>query len=752
MAADIRLCSTCRGIDFESLFFAPGDDPELQNATRSSVVDPEGHSLWLYKGLKETLVGPLASAIKRRGSCDFCAFISEGATVDIDGEPFEIPLQDDGEAITVSLAPEDFGSLRNVCWKGRTVDELFIRKPLVRFSCWEGHVYARLQACVDKVGNSGLPTKGTGCEVPDVVDVGLVKGWIETCRERHGDVCENPSWFGKVEPAPGLRVIDVVGKRIVPAAPGCRYFALSYVWGQTGLPRMAMALRANMGSLGEEGGLARLALPRTIRDAIDLTERLGERYLWVDALCIVQDDMEDLQRQASAMDSVFSGAALTIAAAAGDDADAGLSGLTPGSRRNTCCKIRVTEELSLLASVEQEQQESSTWARRGWTFQEELLSRRILYFTRDLVLWRCDHDTWGEQTILEPEEPVGSFLASVPRLGPYAQTKNRFALEKFDTYAFDYSVRDLSYGSDILPAFQGFMRRYEAVTGERLHWGLPCRIGDIGSALMWRLVQLESGGERQDLRKVLLDDGTVIHMLYPSWSWMGWNSAVDGFLPWHAAAVEIDIRPELDFYKLMSDGRVELLAPCERPTSDDAPRRRILPLTRLWKGSTAIDGPVLTGPDDTGLVREVVPTSPGAAGAHASEGNPVYDTGRLVFWTSHARIRTWSVAGKNGIDPHLQLPGQVLRSSDGQKMGCLSDFCEIDQSTSKRLGDDYRYDFIPDDDPWGDEPEPVSAFLDALVVEWVDEEQGIARKIGKAVFSEADWMAMEPGWKRVILQ
>ena len=303
---------------------------------------------------------------------------AETMTVDINRRQFKLPLRRDGYSIMCTLSPETFGKLRHVWWREEQVDELAICKLSVQFR-HDDETYRRgrdLQVCVEAPGR-GLPTQGTGREVADLVDLGRVRDWIEICRSRHGDACEKPGWLDNLGPASGLRVVDVVGKKIVPAIPGCRYLALSYVWGEsTLLSRRGVALKSNIERLGEEGGLAVLDLPRTIRDAIALTKELGERYLWVDALCIVQDDLEDVQRQTAAMDSVFSGAALTIAAAAGDDADHGLPGLSAGFRRNPPRKIRLTEKLSLLRTADHELTESS-WESRGWTFQERVLSRRI---------------------------------------------------------------------------------------------------------------------------------------------------------------------------------------------------------------------------------------------------------------------------------------------------------------------------------------------------------------------------------------
>lgn len=135
-----------------------------------------------------------------------------------------------------------------------------------------------------------------------------------------------------MEPVGGIRVIDVIRKNIVPAPPGCRYLALSYVWGKPLLHQKTTAttrkaLKSNVAELSKEGGLACLELPRTIRNAMTLTEELEEQYLWVDALCIVQDDVEDVQRQTAAMDSIYAGASLTIVPL----------WLLPGTAQTTAC-------------------------------------------------------------------------------------------------------------------------------------------------------------------------------------------------------------------------------------------------------------------------------------------------------------------------------------------------------------------------------------------------------------------------------
>lgn len=98
-----------------------------------------------------------------------------------------------------------------------------------------------------------------------------------------------------------------------------KYVALSYVRG--GNQRITLQ-RSNYADLQNGRSLVG-RVPRTIEDALYLTGALGVQYLWVDALCIVQDDNADKEAQIGNMGSVCTHSLFTIIAAAGGDAEAG---------------------------------------------------------------------------------------------------------------------------------------------------------------------------------------------------------------------------------------------------------------------------------------------------------------------------------------------------------------------------------------------------------------------------------------------
>ncbi|OTA35220.1 hypothetical protein BTJ68_04404 [Hortaea werneckii EXF-2000] len=97
------------------------------------------------------------------------------------------------------------------------------------------------------------------------------------------------------------------------------YIALSYCWGGKDPAR---TLRSNYQNRAR--GMSIAMLPRTYRQAIYLARQLGIHHIWIDALCIVQDDNEDWQRESSRMAEIYSGAYIVFVAAAAADVEGGL--------------------------------------------------------------------------------------------------------------------------------------------------------------------------------------------------------------------------------------------------------------------------------------------------------------------------------------------------------------------------------------------------------------------------------------------
>ncbi|GAB1314480.1 hypothetical protein MFIFM68171_04690 [Madurella fahalii] len=159
----------------------------------------------------------------------------------------------------------------------------------------------------------------------------LFRKWLRQCEEYHGWDCHGDSPRLSGSELANFRVIDVLDQCIAKVSFRSRFVALSYVWGQA---KQFRALKSNIHLLERKGylGSIKAELPRTITDAMDFTRQMGQRYLWVDALCIVQDDPESVVSLIDKMDMIYGISIFTIIAAAGDSSASGLPGVRPGSR------------------------------------------------------------------------------------------------------------------------------------------------------------------------------------------------------------------------------------------------------------------------------------------------------------------------------------------------------------------------------------------------------------------------------------
>lgn len=143
----------------------------------------------------------------------------------------------------------------------------------------------------------------------DYVDLSIIKTWLSLCEQSHTQldtvqqICDNlPKTF---------RLVDVYKKCLVRAPPACRYVALSYLWGNTTVFRL---LSQNLRTLEQPGSLSNpnLHLPQTIKDAIILVESIGEKYIWIDSLCIIQDSDADKNSQIPCMGGIYGTLAISI--------------------------------------------------------------------------------------------------------------------------------------------------------------------------------------------------------------------------------------------------------------------------------------------------------------------------------------------------------------------------------------------------------------------------------------------------------
>lgn len=482
-----RACEVCRAFDFSKYLHQPIEQPwkiwQLLSSSRPS------HRL-----------GSWRQVLSRSQSCPFCRLVIECIEATVASTRGDFPNETDQIELSnraswkMCILIFHFNSTLSKVYSNRADLEREARAIRRRrggeevqrlIVSWSGcKALGQIQQVVEGRPDEPHGKAFAGRVVhPDKLDWGLLRWWLRHCERYHGKLCEAAATSAALELPRNMRVIDVIRRRVVPYREGWEYVALTYVWGE-GLMRRAMPkMKKDMaGGIGSEKGVALPeSLPQTITDAIEAVKRLGYQYLWVDSLCIIQDDDMDRHHQLLFMDSVYVNASLTIAAASGDNADYGL----PGMRRpRKFQQLReeisdVTLALPLPRFDELNMGDTLAWNTRGWTFQEKVLSRRLLIFTDFQVYFRCSNGVWSEDTATETTGRPGQlFRWGDDKLPHDYSTRRPYSLVDFLHYGSlklakvdargsfanyaavveEYTQRTLTNVGDSLPAIEGVLR------------------------------------------------------------------------------------------------------------------------------------------------------------------------------------------------------------------------------------------------------------------------------------------------------
>ncbi|KAF9872239.1 hypothetical protein CkaCkLH20_10331 [Colletotrichum karsti] len=403
----------------------------------------------------------------------------------------------------------------------------------------------------------------------DRFEVSTLKSWIEDCERRHcygkrGARPCLPDHNSISELPKGFRVIDVKSMRIVQPDKAVRFVALSYMWEATEGTGHTQLVSSNTEDLGVEGSLNAIKLPQIITDTISLCRDLGKDYLWVDRLCIIQDDERSKPEQIDGMDRIYQSATFAIMAALDDRNGKGLPGYREHRRRPRASLWGPPRNRNSRRGIDpngvQDIVDPSLWNRRGWTFQERLFTKRRFFITEYQVLFECcrgqaaEELTWSLCPVKEPpavidnedddkgdtekneEEDDDDNDAQPPHLQEFMidsveteqkvhrpgtgfyrkpsyykpstiKLQDRVTLADYCHWVEDYTSRQLSHPADILNAFAGVANAVRKAMKTDTMFGLPAAC--LPQALMWSHVG--ASARRDEARWI------------PSWSWAGWE-------------------------------------------------------------------------------------------------------------------------------------------------------------------------------------------------------------------------------------
>ncbi|KAJ1331176.1 HET domain-containing protein [Microdochium nivale] len=279
-----------------------------------------------------------------------------------------------------------------------------------------------------------------------------VAKWRQNCLDEHKDCAAKY----RVQKPPILptRVLDLGTSATddisIYEAHGSEvddYAALSHCWGGD------IPARTIMKNHGERlRGLHANDLPRNFRDAIWVTRALGIRYLWIDALCIIQDSSEDWSREARLMGSIYAGAKIVISALESPSSTTGFlhADRTPQAVINDRFAVQKTfgHVYDYLAAC--------PLTTRAWCMQERLLAPTVLHIGRERMFWECQkHFSCEDGPVVDGQSTgnvMGKFIALRARLsqeGDHSRWREWYELLE------EYTTRNLTVESDKLPALAG---------------------------------------------------------------------------------------------------------------------------------------------------------------------------------------------------------------------------------------------------------------------------------------------------------
>ena len=298
------------------------------------------------------------------------------------------------------------------------------------------------------------------------------------------------------------------------------YVTLSHCWGghiKTTLTSSSLATF--------QAGIHLGTLPRTFQHAVILTRKLGIRYLWIDALCIIQDSIQDWGHEASLMGDIYANSSLTLSATNSPDSEGGFY-MTRSPLSVWPCRITATWDCfpatNLVVCVPGWVGEKAMepLGNRGWAFQEWLLSKRTIHFSRDQVRWQC-HCLAASEVF-----PEGLSDSDLDCEGTPTKNIIRLLVDGYE-WSWDlwlriraeYSEKHLTVATDKLAAFSGIARMvHKVLKSPKADYLAGIWRPELLTELLWEKYS------KSNLK--VRPTNSISQYIAPSWSW----ASLDG--PW----------------------------------------------------------------------------------------------------------------------------------------------------------------------------------------------------------------------------
>lgn len=342
------------------------------------------------------------------------------------------------------------------------------------------------------------------------------------------------------------------------------YLALSYRWGG---PQEITTTTVTLPQ--RKIGISVAALPLTLQDAIALTRDLGFRYLWVDALCIIQDDSADKVAEINRMGMVYKNATLTIAAASTNSAQESFLAARPLPSICTVPYLLPNGTFGNLWIMDGNPDSiMSPLDSRAWAFQESELSPRLLWYGPAHVKWKCDtiefkdvhkthtfpiHYRNSKRKIL----PSSIFGLTQPLDTDIRAQQSMIWKEIVEAY----SLCDITFPEDRLPALAGIVFELQNLWQDDYLAGMwrNCLVRHLG----WQNFVGPPTGPAEDNSP---DRHLPLAYRSPGWSWASYMGQViiSEVVYEHAEVIEcrVTLADSTAPLSRVTDGRLVLNAAC----------------------------------------------------------------------------------------------------------------------------------------------------------------------------------------------
>lgn len=580
---------------------------------------PYGSKMWEYNYRQ---IDSIDLSLEIQNGCQICAIL---------------------EAVTLRvLVPRFFRSVHNLRLRFDLLRKMLTVRPVDVF-CTEPEVTLYNLEDVE-LGSLFSSPKAALYDTQSEESLHRVQSWIKTCTKEHSH-CSS-----EVERPLPDRILDLgeSGQEeinlYVTSNELATYACLSHCWGSF------QPIRTLQGNLQDHiQGIAFSALPKTFQDAVTMCRRLSIRYLWIDSLCIIQDDATDWEQQAAKMASIYENAFLTIAATHSSSNQTGLHAHDPPYIHSRIPASEISNGIKADIYVRVSSSSSYAFSREGpniphwhkkrkylhgnqdwpllsraWVFQERLLSPRMLHFGKHELVFECREGASCDCGQGEGKYNGGDDDFEFRRLVSARSLRMVDATPR-ELYKMWYSVverysqvmRNLTHETDVLPALSGLAKRISSLSNNDVYVAGLWK-GDLCRGLLW-FPRYRNMARPKRWRA-------------PSWSWASTLNPVT-----YNPEDHLPQRTVEETYATVVD--VECLAVGAEATGE------------IYSGRLTLRGPTLTA-----TVTEVKQESVYDPETH----NWVPRTGYWLRW-DHDGTET-------GFHPDFDLPRDII---DGKRLVCL---------------------------------------------------------------------------------